>query len=173
MNIFELTIPRTEHQKKNPPSLLSLRPSIHRFNIAIENASKTHIPKKTKINGRQELCDETKFIPFHSTTNEKRTIDPSPAISRRRKFENSKIRKQKINQAKKRFFCEFDLFTCCTYTHTYLVPTYLLYIYEVILSIISLSKKSLRVCFVFLPNEKSERRGKDKEGQKKVRAKKR
>lgn len=170
MNIFELTIPRTEHQKKTPtnlpPSLLSRRPSIHRFNIAIENESKTHPPRKTKINDLQESCDETKFIPFYSTTNEKRMIDPLSSISRRRrKFENSKIRKQKIDK-KKDFSCEFDLFICCTYIHTYIHTWYLLlYIYEVILSIISFSlKKNLRVLFFgFCPLRKS-RRGEEKKG---------
>lgn len=105
-------------------------------------------------------------IPFYSTTNEKRTIDPSPSISRRRK----EIWKTK-NQEKKRWFCEFDLFICCTYTymHTWYL---LLYIHEVILSIISFSlKKKLRVLFLFfLPNDKSERKRKEKK--RKVRAKK-
>lgn len=82
---------------------------------------------------------------------ERETIDPSPAISRRRKFEKGKKKR------KKRVFCEFDLFICCTYIRTYLVPTYYTYIHEVILSIIS--KKPL----FFLPKEKSERKRKVRE----------
>lgn len=162
MNIFELTIPRTEHPKKSkPPSLpsLSLRPSIHRFNIAIEKNAKPTYQKKTKINDLQESCDETKFhpIPFYSTTNEKRTIDPSPALSRR-KFENSK-RKKSIEK-KKRFSCEFDFFACCTY-YTYLVPTY--YTYMRWFCPLSLSKdKNSKFFFCFFPDEKSDRRGKER-----------
>lgn len=152
------------HQKKanNPPSLSSLPPSIHPSIQHCHRKWKQDPPtkKKTKINDRQESCDETKFHPilFYSTTNEKRTIDPSPWISRRRrKFVNKK------SIEKKTIFCEFDLFICCTYLTYILGTSYLLYIYEVILSIISLKKeKTLSSVLFFLPNENSDRRGKER-----------
>lgn len=83
------------------------------------------------------------------------------------KTKKKKNWKRKISILKKKgFSCEFDLFICCTY-YTYIHTWYLLlYIYEVVLSIISLSQPPpLRVLFVFPPNEMSERK-------RKVRAKK-
>lgn len=122
---FRINNPANRTPKKKqtnlPPSLLSRRPSIHRFNIAIEKESKTHPPKKQ----RRLTTHKTHANPSHSssTTNEKRTIDPSPALSRRRrKFE-------KKNQLKKKSFLRVRL-VYMLYIHTYytyLVPTYYTY----------------------------------------------
>lgn len=104
-------------------------------------------------------------IPFYD---ERETTDRS--LTRNFKTKKEKIRKLKINK-KKRFSCEFDLFICCTY-YTYLVPTYLLYIHEVILSIISFSlKKNSEFFFCFFLLTKS-RIGEEKKGKGKKRKKK-
>lgn len=173
MNIFELTFPRTEHPPKkiNPPSLpsLSLRPSIHRFNISIENASKTHPrKKKTKINGRQESCDEIKFIHI-SFYDERETNDRSLILNLKKK--KKKIWKRKIS-IEKMIFLRVRLVYMLyiyTYIHTYLVPTYYTYMRSFCPSSLQ-KRKTLSSCFVFCPNEKSERKRKVRA--KKVRAKK-
>lgn len=101
---------------------------------------------------------------------ERETNDRS--LIRNFKKKKEKNRKKKRNQLKKkRFFCEFDLFICCTYIRTYLVPTYLLYIHEVILSIISLKKRKDSEFFLFSPTKS--RRGEEKKCKGKKRKEKR
>lgn len=111
---------RTPQKKPNlHPSLLSVHPSIDSTLPSKMKAKPTH-EKKAKINDLQESCDETKFhpIPFYSTTNEKRTIDPLPAISRRRRFENKKSIKEKGGSAS-----STCLYVVHTYIHTWYLPT--------------------------------------------------
>lgn len=110
-------------------------------------------------------------IPSHSILRRTRTRnDRSLTLNFKTK---KKIRKQKINQEKKKMVLRVRLvYMLYIYIHTY-IGTYLLYIHEVILSIISLSlkRKPLRVLLFLLPM-KSQRGEEKSERKKKVRAKK-
>lgn len=115
-------------------------------------------------------------IPSHSILfyDERETNDRSLTrdfkTKKIRKFENSKTN----NQQKKRWFCEFHLFICCTYIHTYLVPTYYTYMRSFCPLSLQKTKKKAPSLFCFSLRWKvgSDRRGKEKKGQKEKKEKK-
>lgn len=156
MNIFELTIPRTEHQKKSTLPLFSRRPSIHRSNIAIENASKTPPrKKKRRLTADKNYAMKSNSSIFHSTTNEKRTIDPLPWIlRRRRKFEKEEKKINWKNDIPASSTCLYVVHTIHTYMHTWYLPTIHIWGH----SVYHLSSKSQSKRKVRAKNEKKKRK---------------
>lgn len=171
---FRINNPATEHPKKKanlPPSLLSRRPSIHRFNIANEEKAKPTHQKKRRLTTDKNYAmkpNSSHSILFYD---ERETNDRSlTTLNLKKMKENSKKTK---NQEKKDLFCQFDLFICCTYIHTYLVPTYYTYMRSFCPLSLFLSKKNSEFFFLCIPPMKSrigeERKGKGKKKKKKKR----
>lgn len=162
MNIFELTIPRTEHPKKSqtslPPFSLAVHPSTHRDNIAIEKKAKPTHEKKRKL-----TADKNHANPCHSIlrrTRNERSI-PRPEFQDE---ENSKIRKQKIDKKNDLPASSTCLYVVHTY-YTYLVPpTYYTYMRS-FCPLSHLSKKeNLRVLLLFFSLLTKSQRGEEKKG---------
>lgn len=155
---FRVNNPANRTPKKRstlPPSLLSRRPSIHRFNIAIEKPTHEKKRRLTTYKNHAMKPNPSHSILFYDEreTNDRSLILNFKTKKKIRKFENKK------SIEKKRYSCEFDLFICCTYTYIHtLVPTYYTYMRSFCPLSLSLSKKTYEFFFWILPpKEKSER----------------